>query len=241
MKRIMKRNQIVLTLLAVMIAVAGYLNYAGKDAKDLPASETGAAGEEAPAGLQDISDEDILAENQALSQAMSGTLAGNEAEGEEANVTGEIASLDNDPSDPSEAGAEAGGSAPGEAILTGGTTVDSYLAQVRLNREQIRAKSKESYLEIINNTALSEEAKAEAVANMVALTEAAEKENAAETLLAAKGVENSIVSIVDDQADVVIARTSISDAERAQIEDIVKRKCEMEASQIVITLMELAQ
>ena len=55
MKRIFKKNQIVLTLLAVMIAVAGYLNYIGKEA----GTQDGVA-----AGLTDISEEDILAENQ---------------------------------------------------------------------------------------------------------------------------------------------------------------------------------
>jgi stage III sporulation protein AH len=242
-KRIFKRNQIVLTLLAVMIAVAGYLNYAGKGASekaDTPVSETG----DAPVGMQDISDEDILAENQALSNAMNATLEGNEAEGEEANVEGEIGSLDNDPNDETAPEAETtgvSGSLPGEAILTSGTTVVDYLANVMLEREQVRAKSKENYMEIIDNEALSEEAKKEAVASLLALTEISEKENSAETLLTAKGFENSIVTIVDNQADVVIARTAITDAEKAQIEDIVKRKCEMDASQVVITLMELAQ
>lgn len=206
MKRIFKRNQIVLTLLAVMIAVAGYLNYAGK--------------EETEVGSQDITEEMILAENQAA-----------------ANVTGEIPSMDQDPTTET----EASNHAPGEAILTNGATVTGYLSEVRLAREQVRAKSKENYMEIVNNEALSEDAKAEAVASMLTLTETAEKENAAETLLSAKGFENAIVTIVDNQADVVLARTTITDAERAQVEDIVKRKCEMEASQIVITLMELAQ
>ena len=61
MKRIFKKNQIVLTLLAVMIAGAGYLNYIGQEA----GTQDGVA-----AGLTDISEEDILAENQAASAAM---------------------------------------------------------------------------------------------------------------------------------------------------------------------------
>ena len=60
MKRLFRRNQIIITTLAVMIAAAGYLNYAGK--KDL------ASGNRVyEAGAMDISDEDILAENQAAS------------------------------------------------------------------------------------------------------------------------------------------------------------------------------
>ena len=67
---------------------------------------------------------------------------------------------------------------------------------------------------------------------MLNLTAIAEKETAAESLLAAKGFENSIVYINDDSVDVVISRQTLSDAERAQVEDIVKRKTEISADKI---------
>ena len=72
---------------------------------------------------------------------------------------------------------------------------------------------------------------------MVRLTEAAEKENAAETLLQAKGFTDPVVSITGEKVDVVIGAASITDPERAQIEDIVKRKTEVGAENIVITLL----
>ncbi|MFR2848693.1 MAG: SpoIIIAH-like family protein [Hungatella hathewayi] len=59
MKKLFRRNQIIVTTLAVMIAAAGYLNYAGK-------KELAAGGGVYEAGAMDISDEDILAENQNL-------------------------------------------------------------------------------------------------------------------------------------------------------------------------------
>ncbi|MFR5731247.1 MAG: SpoIIIAH-like family protein [Clostridium sp.] len=59
MKKLFRRNQIIITTLAIMIAAAGYLNYAGK--QDLAAS----TGEDIyQAGTFDISEEDLLAENQ---------------------------------------------------------------------------------------------------------------------------------------------------------------------------------
>ena len=61
MKRLFRRNQIIITTLAVMIAAAGYLNYAGK--KDLANGNT-----VYEAGAMDISDEDILAENRPIHQ-----------------------------------------------------------------------------------------------------------------------------------------------------------------------------
>ena len=149
MKRVFRRNQIIITTLAIMIAAAGYLNYAGKS--DLPGADT------YEAWATKISDSDIYSEN----QAVSGSVADGEYE--------EIASLD-DPGegDPLAVGSEEGtaqGAAdgeeasadnpavdnPGEAVLTGGTGVAEYIANVQLSREQIRAKNREALNALINN------------------------------------------------------------------------------------------
>ena len=73
-------------------------------------------------------------------------------------------------------------------------------------------------------TALTEAAKQQAIQDMIDLTEVSEKENAAETLLMAKGFSDPVVSITKDKVDVVINAPSITDPQRAQIEDIVKRE-----------------
>ena len=77
--------------------------------------------------------------------------------------------------------------------------------------------------------------------SLMALSAIAEKENAAETLLMAKGFADPVVSITDGKVDVVINASSITDPQRAQIEDIVKRKTETGAENIVITLMNLQE
>ena len=62
-----------------------------------------------------------------------------------------------------------------------------------------------------------------------------EKENAAEILLEAKGFSDVVVSITDNEADVVLNMGDVTDAKRAQVEDIVKRKTGISAENIVIT------
>ena len=268
MKKLFRRNQIIITTLAVMIAAAGYLNYAGKQ-------EMASGTDVYEAGVTDISDEDILAENQALT-------------GDPGNYQ-EIASLDNDPSDESLAAQDTDGSGsaaasnqegvagdaaadtanaadnsaaeggqlaandaassdtetglenPGEAVLTSGMNVSDYIANVQLSREQVRAKNKETLMNLINNENIEEAAKQEAIQEMIDMTAVSEKENAAETLLMAKGFSDPVVSITSGKVDVVINASSITDPQRAQIEDIVKRKTEVGAENIVITLMKLEE
>ena len=83
--------------------------------------------------------------------------------------------------------------------------------------------------------------KKRATQSLMALSAIAEKENAAETLPDGKRFADPVVSITDGKVDVVINASSITDPQRAQIEDIVKRKTETGAENIVITLMNLQE
>lgn len=111
----------------------------------------------------------------------------------------------------------------------------SIVSQAKITREQVRAKNKESLQEIIDNKQLTGEQKKKAVNEMVELTKIAEKEAAAETMLSAKGFTDSVVSLSEESADVVVNAKELSEANRAQIEDIVIRKTGMAAENIVIT------
>lgn len=213
MKKIAKKNQIVIATLAVMIAAAGYMNYSGKlFPNKAKTQETNS--ELANKELLDISDEDTSVSS------------------------GDIKSQDGDTgsSTDSNSGSTDGGSVdgtPGEAVLTNGS-VSSVAAQAKVSREQARSKNKETLQNIIDNKNLSDAEKEKAVNQMVQMTETAEKEAAAESLLAAKGFNDSVVSITDDQADVIVGASELSDANRAQIEDIVTRKTGVAAQNIVI-------
>jgi stage III sporulation protein AH len=203
-KRIFKKNQIIIAALAVMIAAAGYLNYSGRlfNDKDKTAE---ANAELANQELLDISEEDLAA------------------------AAGDIESQDGEAK---EDGSVDG--TPGEAVLTSGEA-SAVVAEAKVTREQVRAKNKESLQEIIDNDKLTDEQKKDALAQMVAMTELTEKEVAAETLLASKGFSEAVVSLSDDSADVVVNAAELSDANRAQIEDIITRKTGVAAENVVIT------
>ena len=104
-------------------------------------------------------------------------------------------------------------------------------------KEQTRARNKETLLEIINNVNISEEQKQAAVDDMIAITDVAEKETAAEILLESKGFDDVVVSITDDTVDVVVNAQELTEAQRAQIEDIIIRKTGVSPEAIVISTL----
>ena len=225
MKKLFRRNQIIITTLAIMIAAAGYLNYAGK--QEL---EAGAEGGILPAGVLEISDEDILAENQAAGYQFSGEIEEAQPQNEENSIqTGAELSASSDVENPP---ALADGGEQAKQLEPAGT----QLAEIDSWDEET---GMENPGEAVLTSGLEEAAKQEAIQNMIAMTAVAEKENAAETLLQAKGFLDPVVSLTNGKVDVVINAASITDQQRAQIEDIVKRKTEVGAENIVITLLNL--
>ena len=220
MKRLFRKNQIIITSLAIMIVIAGYLNFTAdqtKPVKQEAAAET----------AEKIREENIQAEEAAA--------------GAEADITSfpdeDLASVSAEAESTADTETPEGEKV-GEAVLTSSASAGTFSASAKLNREQVRSKNEASLLEIINNTDISEDMKADAIASMNRMTDRAEKELDAELLLEAKGFKDSVVSINDDSVDVIVGAAEITDEQKAQIEDIVTRKTERNVSDIVITTME---
>jgi stage III sporulation protein AH len=192
--KLAKKNQAIIAALTLMIACAGYLNFAGKDL-DLKEQDTSVSGSEA-----------AFAEN------------------EDSGVYDEYIELNSDEDE------------IGEAVLTSAETAENSVAAARLVREQNRSRAKENYLAIINDTTLDDTAKQEAVDSYVKMTENMEKESEAENLLSAQGFASSMVSISEEAVEVTIGKASITEEEKAQIEDIVTRNTGCEVQQLVIHL-----
>lgn len=72
----LKRNQIMITALAIMIAVAGYLNFAGTKAgeEQLTSADAGNAGEDMTA-LLDLSEEDVVSDIDSMDSDQDGVAA----------------------------------------------------------------------------------------------------------------------------------------------------------------------
>jgi len=264
-----------ITALALMIVIAGYLNFTGKEISDEITVTNSAQFEEAGsgiamsdlseasvdegdevAGVYDISDEDLgtYAEIDSLDsepteegadyldQADAATSANplDQADMDILYVTDELA--DNSDTDilPDAAAVDQTAKStlvddvPGEAVFTSTTGITS-LESANLLKEQTRAKNKETLLEIINSSSVSEEAKQQAISSMIALTDLAEKECATEILLEAKGFADVVVSVSPESVDVMVGMSELSDAQRAQIEDIVVRKTGVKPENVIIS------
>ena len=203
-----KRNQVVVTALAVMIAVAGYLNF----------TESKSSGDIEKVDLNDPTSYEAL-----LNDDGSISTVADDSDGLEFALGG---------------GTEETGSQvyddTGAAIYVS-TTADTYFVQAKLEREQARASQKDMLTEMINNNNLDEAKKQECADNLLEIQQRIEKETAAEAMIESKGFDEVYVRIDDDTVDVVVNKSELTDSELAQIMDIVTRKTGMKESQVRIS------
>lgn len=246
---IIKKNQVIITALVVMIAAAGYLNYidsGSNEAKEVMLNDesdtSGIVGDELTQmeGLNDevsISAEsvDSLAEEENKDKQENKDNNSNKN-----NTTNQKAENDNDDAGNELADNEAVAvgaeeSEAGEAVFVNSSKDSSYFVQAKLEREQSRAKQKDILTEMINNGSVEQNKKAECADEMLKIQQRIEKETAAEAMIEAKGFSEVYVRIDDDTVDVVVNKDKLSQQEIAQIEDIVKRKTGYSADKIRIS------
>jgi stage III sporulation protein AH len=272
MKNIFKKNQIIITALAIMIVIAGYLSFTNNDkpeddtqtvetanpdqedfdisdldGTDLATDTTGGTADSDVTDDTDAADDTDVVDDTALDDTDAQTTAADEENDETTpvdteNESDELGDLNDDEilaeaqdvSDTGEIESE-DETIPGEAVLASTTIDPGYFSSAKLEREQRRSISRETLLLIIDNPDVTEEAKKVAINSMVELTKISEKENALEIVLTAKGFDGVVVSIDEDDVEVIVNAENITEQQVAIIEDEVKRKTDVTAEHIVIT------
>lgn len=234
----LKRNQIIITVLVFMIAIAAYLN-TQQPMGDLEATH--------------------LAQDEGNTQEEIDFFSGYDEQLAEAGATTDT-ELTSDtlsaeettspqPSDSHLSLADANGTESISAVITKKSEADlqdkevaasknldnSFFAEEKLSREQSRAEQVETLTQWVSNDQLDQESKSKAAANLIEIQERIEKENSAEALLKAKGFSEVYVRIDDDTVDVVVNKAELTDSEIAQIEEIVNRKTGYSVGKINIT------
>ncbi|WP_337473682.1 SpoIIIAH-like family protein [Jutongia sp.] len=234
MKKFARKNQWIITALAVLIAVAGYLNFTGEEI-----NKNGLKNVMSLSGKQTAApEEQAQAENEAVADGKEEKKQTKESKETSAQTTTDISAEDNgedytvaDSGELKSASEEN----PGEAVMVSNSLGADYFSSAKLSREQSRAKNKETLMTIINNDKIASKDKKSAIDQVAQLTKDAQMESAAELMLEAKGFTDSVVSIEKGSADVIVNAGELTQQQLAQITDIVTRKTNISADHIVIT------
>ncbi len=202
---IIKRNQIIVLALAVMIVAAGYLNYSYQEggnpfAEEITGNIGGKLGE---ATFVDGQDEAGLGMAEPAGSIIGDRLA----------QTGT------------------------ESVESADTVISSaeFFAETRLEKERVRDEEVAMHESLIKSSEVSKEIQDKAQAQLTAISQKWEKEMIIERLIKAKGFRDVIVFINDGSVNVVVSSSGkLTQAQAAQIQDIVMREAKIKPDNIKI-------
>ncbi len=234
-----KKNQIVVVLLVVMIVVAGYLNYRTGD--ELPQAyndeDVTAEGVLLPEGTEEGENTTGFASIEEITESVG---EGETAENGETVDSGDTVTTEAEADVQMNPEEETEAREPGEAIMVeSDAVVPEYFAEAKVERENARAKSQDMLYELMAKEDTPEQEKSEAAQKILELQKRIENEAAAEAMIKAKGFDEVYVRIYDECVDVIVDRQEITQQEAAQIQDILTRITGLGADKIRISLLKI--
>ena len=220
---VLRRNQVIITALVVMIAIAGYLSWS--DSRSNQVAEDHEISALIPLLFQDEY-EGLIGLPWFDTHNPAIAVYGGDMDLPllaDINLNDILAAPTAEPTE------------AGEAIFVNTDSSSSFFVQARLNREQSRSGERSILNDLINNNNVAVEQRAEAADRMLEVQRRMERETAAEALIESKGFAETYVRISDNGVDVIVCRDTLTEADLAQIMDIIKRKTGVNETQIHIS------
>ena len=237
MKNIIKKNQIVIFVIGIMIIAAGYFNYTNNN--DMSNSlEAGAIADSEE--MASIGDARLVSANVSEENEIEGNKADNKNENDIKN-TNEISvntiensdTMNNNVQD--ELDKNTNSVTP--SVVTNTEEIegtDAYFTNSRLERETMYSQRIENYQDLLNNTNVSEAQKKLAQEEIMKLNNEQNAIMIAENLIKTKGIEDLIIFINGESINVIVKGDDLEKEEIAQIQNILTRELEADISNIHI-------
>lgn len=205
--KVLKRNQLIVLVISLMLITAGYLNFTTNQANILETST--------------IADRDDTTIGDA--QLVSTIPKENEANVVENLLNGEIGNtvtenLLTESEKPTSGTVDTGESNSSQE------TEDYYFTTSKLERNTMYSELLDTYQEIYNNANSTANQKSEALTKISEINNAKNAIMIAENLIIAKGFENVVIFVNEGSVSVIIKTEELKQEDIAQIQNIVSRE-----------------
>ncbi len=218
--KVIKKNQIIIFVGALMLIVAGYLNFSSDGTiNNLIPTSTLADSEE----MASIGDAKLVSANVVESNTENDIVNNENIEtienSNELNNENEIDDITKE---------TLRDVAAGETQETSNNAsqnvADNYFTQSRLDRDTMYSQSLDTYQKIIDNTNISEDQKAIAQEEISKINEQKNSIMIAENLIKVKGFEDLIIFVNGENVSVIIKADKLEEQDIAQIQNIITRE-----------------
>ena len=233
--KILKRNQIIIIVIALMLVTAGYLNYTTNHEGKIPTS----ASTEEKTDMASIGDAKLVSSNGIIDKANN----------EQALVTNKNAEIKNEQetaiveNNSEQTSASAGtniadtnANSTSNSIATSTTSKETkeYFSSSKLSRETMYSQMIETYEKVLNSDNSLETQKQSATDEIKKINDTKNSIMICENLIQTKGFENSVVFVNGESVSVIIEASELSKEQVAQIQNIISREMNAKVENIHI-------
>ena len=211
--KILKRNQIVVAVIALMLVTAGYLNFANQNKESNLIPTSSAADSELMAG---ISDAQLVSANE--------TKENNQTQNETVENTENVATTNKTKEDTA-------------SNITQNTSAqeDSYFAQSRLDRDKMYSQMLDNYQKILETNNLSSEEKKTAQEEIKRINNEKNAIMIAENIIKTKGFQDIVIFVNNGNVTGVVQKDKLDEKDIAQIQNIITRELNVKTNKINIS------
>lgn len=232
MKQILKKNQIIISVIAIMLIAAGYMNYTSNEKQALETA--------------------VLTDSEKYAGIGDATLvSANVADNNDLVNNDETQNTDNENNDTSknedkkdeiksnEQNTETTENAVQNEINTSTTVTENsgnqYFAELRLERDKMYSQMLESYQKILSNSQISETQKEISENEIKKINDTRNAIMIAENLIKNKGFQDLIIFINGDSISIIVKAKELKEEQIAQIQNIISRELKEEIENIHIS------
>lgn len=236
--KILKKNQVIISVLALMLITVGYMNYTSNITNTL---ETGALmNSETMAGIGDakLVNSNNIDDNDGISTEEQNEDGLNENESkEQLNSNGELQSEIGTGVSTSENNSTTNELNRNSQQTSANTYVSAeYFASSKLEREKMYSQMLETYQKLLESQTVSAEQKTISTQEITSINNTKNSIMIAENLIKNLGFENVVIFVNDNSTSVIIKAEKLEEADVAQIQNIVCREIGVETEKIHISL-----
>lgn len=208
--KLLKKNQVVIYVIAVMLMVAGYLSYTTK-----VGNETVQASANETDKFANVGDARLVS-----------------SEAVEENATNELSSSVNQIAENTVVTNSVVNS---ESVQETNSNADDYFAKSKLERDTMYSQMLETYENVLNSSNSLETQKQAATEEITKINNTKNSIMICENLLKTKGFENCVIFVNNESISIIIGAKELKEEEIAQIQNIVSREMNSDISNIHIS------
>ena len=229
MKQILKKNQIIISVIAIMLIAAGYMNYTSNEKLALETAVLTDSEKYAGIGDATLVSANVADNNDQVNNDETQNIIDDSAKNEEKKD--EIKSNDQN----TESKENIVQNEINTSTTVTETSGDQYFAELRLERDKMYSQMLESYQKILSNNQISETQKEISENEIKKINDTRNAIMIAENLIKNQGFQDLIIFINGDSISIIVKAKELKEEQIAQIQNIISRELKGEIENIHIS------